>query len=158
MQEIGKLLHVHKTRTTPYHPQSDGLVERFNRTLISMLATTVHELSVVSQESVAWLIIHLFTPHIVCVPFEDQSCYLYNRSIYRPILCAWVMCKGPIQWEYTKDQSNGDRMHVTKNLMHVQRTSRMGQCMYCSYAWHGLVRAYVKYEGPVIWELNVHKE
>ena len=41
VQEICKLLHVNKTRTTLYHPQSDGLVERFNGTLISMLATTV---------------------------------------------------------------------------------------------------------------------
>lgn len=37
--EICKLLHIDKTRTTPYHPQSDGLIERFNRTLIQMLAT-----------------------------------------------------------------------------------------------------------------------
>ena len=28
----------HKTRTTPYHPESDGLVERFNRNLLMMLA------------------------------------------------------------------------------------------------------------------------
>ena len=28
----------HKTKTTPYHPESDGLVECFNRTLLMMLA------------------------------------------------------------------------------------------------------------------------
>ena len=44
MQEVHvcRLLKIYKSRTTPYHPQSDGLVERFNWTLISMLATTVH--------------------------------------------------------------------------------------------------------------------
>ena len=40
LQEICQILNVRKTRTTPYHPQCDGLIERFNRTLLSMLATT----------------------------------------------------------------------------------------------------------------------
>ncbi len=29
LAEIYKMLHIHPIRTTPYHPQTDGLVERF---------------------------------------------------------------------------------------------------------------------------------
>ena len=38
MHELCLLGGSHKTKTTPYHPGSDGLVERFNRTLLMMLA------------------------------------------------------------------------------------------------------------------------
>ena len=41
-QEICELLEMHKTRTTPYHPQSDGLVERLNKTLTTMLSNFVN--------------------------------------------------------------------------------------------------------------------
>ena len=37
--KVCKLLHINKKRTTPYHPQLGGLIERFNCTLIQMLAT-----------------------------------------------------------------------------------------------------------------------
>ena len=41
MQSLCRLLNITKTHTTPYNPQSDGMVERFNRTLIDQLAKTL---------------------------------------------------------------------------------------------------------------------
>ena len=34
MQELCQLCGAHKPRTTPYHPESDGMVEQFNITLL----------------------------------------------------------------------------------------------------------------------------
>ena len=41
--EMCNLLQIQKTRTTPYHPQSDGMVERINKTLTTMLSMFVKD-------------------------------------------------------------------------------------------------------------------
>ena len=43
LSELWELLDKHKLRTTPYHPQCDGLTERFNRTLQPMIAAYLNE-------------------------------------------------------------------------------------------------------------------
>ena len=43
IKELCSLLDINKTRTTPWHPQSDGLIERFNRTLETMLKQSVEK-------------------------------------------------------------------------------------------------------------------
>ena len=40
LHEVYKLMGIHKVSTTAYHPQTDGLVERFHCTLTSMLSKT----------------------------------------------------------------------------------------------------------------------
>ena len=41
LTEICSLMGIKKVNTTAYHPQTNGLVERFNRTLLDMLSKTV---------------------------------------------------------------------------------------------------------------------
>ena len=43
LHEVYDLMGMKKVNTTAYHPQTDGLVERFNHTLTSMLAKTVKQ-------------------------------------------------------------------------------------------------------------------
>ncbi len=43
LKEVCMIPGIHKTRTTPYHLQSDGMVERFNRTLVAQLSLFINE-------------------------------------------------------------------------------------------------------------------
>ena len=43
MRNVLQLFGVQKLRTSPYHPQTDGQIERFNRTLKGMLTTYVND-------------------------------------------------------------------------------------------------------------------
>ena len=67
ISQVCKLLGIRKSRTTPYHPQSDGLVERFNRTLLDMLATAV------SNQPFEW------EQHL------RRLCHAYNTSVHPTI-------------------------------------------------------------------------
>jgi len=41
--ELTNLTGIRKTRTTPFHPRSDGQTERMNRTILAMLRATAHD-------------------------------------------------------------------------------------------------------------------
>jgi len=43
VKELCATAGVYKTRTTPFHPRSDGLTERANRTILQMLRTTASQ-------------------------------------------------------------------------------------------------------------------
>ena len=84
LKELYNLLHVHPIRTSPYHPQTDGLVERFNKTLKSVLRRFVNK---EGRDWDRWLPYVLFAYREVpqsttgFSPFE----LLYGREVRGPL-------------------------------------------------------------------------
>ncbi len=46
LKQVYQLLGIKSLRTTPYHPQTDGLTKRFNQTLKQMLRKFVSEIGI----------------------------------------------------------------------------------------------------------------
>ena len=70
MREVCELLGIHKTRTTPGRPQSDGMVERTCRSIQAMLS------SYVSQNQKDW---DVYLPLLVLA---------YNSSLHDTTKCT----------------------------------------------------------------------
>uniref|UniRef100_A0A672H0E6 Integrase catalytic domain-containing protein n=1 Tax=Salarias fasciatus TaxID=181472 RepID=A0A672H0E6_SALFA len=95
LRQVYRLLHIKSIRTTPYHPQTDGLVETYNRTLKSMLKKVV---STSGKDWDKWLPYLLFAYHEVpqastgFSPFE----LLYGRRVRGPLDVlqeSWIVGK-----------------------------------------------------------------
>ncbi|XP_076838708.1 retrovirus-related Pol polyprotein from transposon 412 isoform X1 [Brachyhypopomus gauderio] len=88
MGEVCKLLGISKTRTTPLHPQGDGLVERFNRTLATQLAM------VTSRHQRDWDV-RLPAVLLACRSAVQEStgftpaCLMFGRELRTPIDLAF---------------------------------------------------------------------
>eukprot|EP00731_Ephydatia_muelleri_P036792 Em0326g4a len=84
LSELYSMLHIHGIRTTPYHPQTDGLVERFNQTLKACFARLQFR-----RERTGISSFHMFYLRIgkyhraqrVFSPFE----LLYGREVRGPL-------------------------------------------------------------------------
>ena len=77
-KEVCELLEVNKTRLSPYHPQSNGMIERFNRTLIDMIAVYTN------QNQTDW------DKHLPTLTAAYQSC-VHKKTGYTPNLCSVYM-------------------------------------------------------------------
>lgn len=63
-RQLNRLLEIKQTRTTPYRPQSDGMMERFNRTLLDMLSKLCAERGSDWDDHLAYaLCAYRCTPH-----------------------------------------------------------------------------------------------
>ncbi|XP_067288440.1 uncharacterized protein [Pseudorasbora parva] len=111
MKQVCSMLRIHPIQTTPYHPQTDGMVERFNQTLKSMLRKFVSDTGADWDQ---WLPYLMFAYREVpqsstgFSPFE----MLYGRQVRGP-LCSEQHILGPSLW-------SGPSLPVTvdKGLLH----------------------------------------
>lgn len=83
-KDLCRLMGMVKTRTTPMHPQSDGMVERFNRTLLEGLAKVIlaHQRDW-DEQIPLFLLAYRTAQHdsIKCAPAE----VLFGRQLKLPI-------------------------------------------------------------------------
>ena len=73
VEEICTLFKIKQLRTTSYHPQTDGLVERFNRTLCDMLSCYV------SEEPDNW---DKYLPFVTLAYNSSEQSTLKNNPFY----------------------------------------------------------------------------
>ena len=133
MYELYRLLGIKKINTTAYHPQTEGLVERFNRTLTDMLAKTVEvggadwdvrlpyvlfsyrsSLQESTQESPFYLL-YGRDPQLpveeMLVPQERASIEIggYTEEVTKRMSDAWETARQQVQKAQKRQKQNHDR-------------------------------------------------
>ena len=134
LRQVYQLLGVKGIKTTPYHPQTDGLVERYNQTLKGMLRKFV---SSTGADWDQWLPYLLFAyrevPQVSTgfSPFE----LLYGREV-----------KGPLDllkdhWESPKPEGENVVAYVVKMRERLERMTALAQgnmemAQQCQKTWY----------------------
>jgi len=152
LKEVCSLLSIRKTRTTPLRPQSDGMVERFNRTLLQQLAlfTTTHQDD--WDEHLPYLLMAYRTSQhgaTACSP----ALLMYGRELRAP---ADLLC-GPLPERPDKPPREGYACHLEEGMERVHAFARRqlhmaGAKMKCRYDHRSQVSKYTP--GMKIWFFN----
>ena len=134
MQAVCEVMGVHKVNTTAYHPQTDELVELFNRTLTDMLAKTVAQnerdwdthlpyvlfayrtsIQESTQESPFFLLYgrdpSLPTEKTLTVSTSHQQLYLddYKTELTTGLAAAWQLAQANVRKAQQKQKKHHDR-------------------------------------------------
>ena len=108
LHELYKLLGVKVIKTSPNHPQTNGLGERFNQTLKSMLK------GVLAEESHSW---HLMVPYVLFayrkVPQESTGFSPFELIYSRDV-------RGPL--DVLKESWSSDEKEMDDILTYVMKT------------------------------------
>jgi hypothetical protein len=95
IQDVCKLLHVKKTRSTAYHPQSNGVIERFNQTLAQMIRTHAMENQDWDEDLAFLMAAYRSTKH----PATGYSpnFMMFGREVYSPLELQFPLPRTDVQ-------------------------------------------------------------
>ena len=140
MTELYQLLEIQRTRTCPYRPQSDGLVERFNRTLINMLSKFCDERQEDWDQHLPFLLCAYratVNESTGCSPnLLVRQCYLLTWCIHLRsmtltdvILTMWRGLRQPLRTILSEHGSNWDwrlrgRNDITMSKRRIRHSNR----------------------------------
>ena len=117
-KEVCHLLGIHKTRTTPYHPQSDGLVEQFNRTLKALLRIRMKQIPEDMWDEELPLLMLAYRSSVQESTRFTPYRLMFGREVQLPIelMCGGAPCPGETHCEYVT--------HLRKQLEGAYRVVR----------------------------------
>ena len=155
-QEVCALLDICKTRTTPYHPQSDGMVERLNRTIEIGLTMVVNDNQMNWDECLPlFLMAYRTAVHETTKVTPSQM--MFGREIRLPI----DLCRGVPEEETIPKSSTAyaHQLEETLDRVHVfarKNISESGSTMKQRY--DSKVRPSRFDEGSGVWLHNPRKK
>ena len=150
IHEVCKLLRIHKTRTTAYHPQGNGLVERANRTIKKALQILVDETGMDWDDHLPYIMVaYRSSVHATtkCTP----NLLMLNRETNLPIdlihpiksedrpICPvkyveWVRQAAEYAFEYVRNNMcvNQERQRRNYNIQEAAPSYKVGE----QVLWH----------------------
>lgn len=138
IKEICRILQIRKSRTSPYHPQGDGLVERFNRTLLSMLATSTKDNPLSWEE------------------YLQPVCFAYNTSCHSSTGFTPFYLMYGREARLPVDLQFGVHSPNTEDLSPINYSRQMQMSLYYAFQKVRETLGYVQQRQKTLYDRHIH--
>ena len=125
MRSVNDYWGIKQSFTTPYHPQCDGMVERFNRTLATMISTLIEQ-SRRNWDDLLPYVLYAYRTAVHSSTGETPFYLMFGRDAMSPTDQLWMKCP-EIEYTDTPDFRDLMQIRMQKAWSHALRNIEDGQ-------------------------------